>query len=91
LAADIRGRAASTSYRLVGSSNSRPGAGNFSQSVASTEESIERYLNQRGSIVNRVLEPEETWLASIPAFDAKVVPHRCVDFPHASRAHQVVG
>jgi predicted DNA-binding transcriptional regulator YafY len=39
----------------------------------------ERYLNQLRSIGNRVLEPHETWLTSIPSFEAMPVPRRRVD------------
>jgi hypothetical protein len=45
----------------------------------------ERYLNQLHSIGNHVLEPHETWLATIPAFEAMPVPRRRVD-PHMLRA-----
>jgi hypothetical protein len=45
----------------------------------------ERYLNQLNSIGNHVLEPQETWLASIPAFEAMPVPRRRVD-SHVLRA-----
>ena len=43
------------------------------------EPDAERYLNQLGSIGNHVLEPHETWLASVPAFEAMPVPRRRVD------------
>jgi hypothetical protein len=39
----------------------------------------ERYLNQLHSIGNHVLGPDETWLSSIPAFEAMPVPRRRVD------------
>ena len=39
----------------------------------------ERYLNQLQSIGNSVLDPHETWVASIPAFEAMPVPRRRVD------------
>jgi predicted DNA-binding transcriptional regulator YafY len=39
----------------------------------------ERYLNQLRSIGNHVLEPHETWLASIPSFEAMPIPRRRVD------------
>jgi hypothetical protein len=49
------------------------------------EPDAERYLNQLSSIGNRVLEPHETWLASIPPFEAMPVPRRRVD-SHMLRA-----
>ncbi len=39
----------------------------------------ERYLNQLRSIGDHVLEPHETWITSIPAFEAMPVPRRRVD------------
>lgn len=39
----------------------------------------DRYLNQLRSIGDKVLQPQETWLATIPAFEAMPVPHRRVD------------
>lgn len=39
----------------------------------------DRYLNQLRSIGDKVLQPQETWLATIPAFEAMPVPRRRVD------------
>lgn len=49
------------------------------------EPDAERYLNQLRSIGNHVLEPEETWLATIPDFEAMPVPRRRID-PHILRS-----
>jgi hypothetical protein len=39
----------------------------------------DRYLSQLRSIADRVLEPGETWLSSLPSFDAMPTPRRRVD------------
>jgi hypothetical protein len=43
------------------------------------EPDADRYLNQLRSIGNHVLERHETWVASIPAFEAMPLPRRRVD------------
>ena len=43
------------------------------------EPDSDRYLNQLRSIGDHVLEPHETWVATIPSFEAMPVPRRRVD------------
>jgi predicted DNA-binding transcriptional regulator YafY len=49
------------------------------------EPDAERYLNQLRSIGNHVLEPDETWIAAIPDFEAMPVPRRRIN-PHILRS-----
>jgi len=48
------------------------------------EPDAERYLDQLRLIGNHVLEPEETWLATIPDFETMPVPRRRIK-PHILR------